>query len=163
MTLIFLLILLGVGGLFSVIGVRIGSQSRPGLILFLGIGSACLLSVPITAIFAPLGYAVGPRAVTVIRFASNVDVPLEDITEVEAVQLKGVIRVFGNGGAFGFWGTFSSKAFGTFQAYVTRSDNFVALKRRSGRPIVLSPDSPIDLVRAVQDALAGYRKEGQVE
>ncbi len=62
------------------------------------------------------------------RLIGNVRIPLEGLRELRAAtgaDLSGCIRLFGNGGLFGYYGIFSTSKLGKSSWYVTRRDNMV--------------------------------------
>jgi len=62
---------------------------------------------------------------------------------------------------FGFYGSFSCKELGSFQAYMTNTDGLVLIRRKTGNPVVVSPDSPDEFTKAVHDVLRRIAKEPQ--
>ncbi len=92
--------------------------------------------------YSPRGYAVAGGAIVVKRLIGNVRVPPADIREVRAGSpddFTGVIRLFGNGGLFGFYGLFRTAKLGKCNWYVTdRSKTVIVVT--SSRTLVLSPD-----------------------
>jgi hypothetical protein len=92
--------------------------------------------------YSPRGYAIAGVAIMVKRPIGNVRVPLADIREVRAGtpdDFTGVIRLFGNGGLFGFYGLFRTAKLGKCNWYVTdRSKTVIVVA--SHRTLVLSPD-----------------------
>ncbi|MBC7365306.1 MAG: helix-turn-helix domain-containing protein [Undibacterium sp.] len=72
--------------------------------------------------------------------------------------MMGSIRLFGNGGLFGFLGQYRNAVIGNFQAYVTDPENSVVLEFGT-RKIVISPDDPQAFVETLRDATKGICKE----
>ena len=63
--------------------------------------------------------------------------------------MKGSLRLFGNGGIFGFYGWFWSKSLGRFSAFVTDNARSVVI-RLPARTIVVSPDQPEEFARLLR-------------
>jgi len=81
-----------------------------------------------------------------------------DIVEAAMVdrdQLGSMIRLFGAGGLFGGFGLFRSSRLANLDVYISRSDGLVLIRRRSARPLLISPQRPEDFVRAMQGLLFG--------
>ncbi len=92
---------------------------------------------------APRGFIVGPGTVTVDRPLMPVKIALRPGTVVEAAGaglLDGSLRTMGNGGLFGYYGSFWKKGTGAYLLYATRSDRFVMID--NGRKYFLTPDEP---------------------
>jgi len=65
--------------------------------------------------------------------------------------LSFVVRVFGNGGLFGYTGYFWNKSFGKMHWFVTQRKNYVVIDIGTKRKIVLSPDDYDGLIDALQN------------
>lgn len=63
--------------------------------------------------------------------------------------MKGTVQVCGNGGVFAIYGFYWNKVLGSFRAYASDLKRAVIL-RFSHRTIVISPDSPEDFLRALE-------------
>ncbi len=157
MTIFFVGLMVGLGIMFVGIGVSQLKEEMVVGIIMSSTGTLMLLFVPAVAFFAPVNYLVGPSAITVWRYGPKIRIPIEDITEVQAVELKNVIRVCAVGGAFGSWGRFYYKSLGSFRAYVSRNDNLAIIRVKKGAPFVLSPDDREGFIAAVRRALANRK------
>ncbi len=98
--------------------------------------------------YSPRGYKLSPDALVIRRLIGNIRVPLADIREVRAGtpdDFTGCLRLWGNGGLFGYYGLFSTSKLGKSHWYVTRRDQ-TAIITTANKVLVLSPDD-----------LAGFR------
>ena len=79
--------------------------------------AGCLSAVIVVGAYAwsPRGYAVAERSITVNRLIGNVRIPLDSIRELRAAtadDFRGCLRLFGNGGLFGYYGLFRTSKLG---------------------------------------------------
>ena len=92
--------------------------------------------------YSPRKYAIEGRELAVTRPAGKVRIPLEHVREVRAAtadDFAGAIRLWGNGGLFGYYGLFRTTKLGRSTWYVTNRANAVVLVTEA-RTVVLSPD-----------------------
>lgn len=112
--------------------------------------------------YSPRGYAIAGGAIVVKRLIGNVRVPLAEIREIRAGapdDFTGVIRLFGNGGLFGFYGLFRTAKLGKCNWYVTdRSKTVIVVT--SNRTLVLSPDDVQGLISATGAPSTGAAGSG---
>ena len=86
------------------------------------------------------------------RPAGRKIVLLMDIKYVEVPTKESMywtIRTLGNGGLFGYWGKFANTTYGDMTWYATRRSNYILLKLKNSRSIVITPDD-ISLAQALQ-------------
>ena len=69
--------------------------------------------------------------------------------EVLPLDMKGSIRLCGNGGIFSFTGLYRSRALGRYRAFVNDLNRTVVL-RFANRTAVVSPDDPHVFAEAVR-------------
>jgi hypothetical protein len=124
--------------------------------LFTVKGWAALLLVAIVGlalVFAVRGYSVLDGQLLVHRLGWATRFDLADLTSVEFSPgaTIGSIRTMGIGGLFGFVGHFRNEILGSYRAYATDEENTVILDF-SGEKIVVTPDSPVEFVAAVEAA-----------
>lgn len=98
-----------------------------------------------TYALAPLGYIVNFKELIIRRPLANIRIKKTNIQRVEIIDrelLKRSIRVFGDGGLFGYYGKFSNSQMGLMTWYITRRDKLVLVLTADNRKIILSPDDP---------------------
>jgi Bacterial PH domain len=122
------------------------------------------LSVPtllVTGIYAWVWLRFRPSAFIVRPDAIEVEWPLkcrrirrDDIARIRLLQQCELRREVGWGarmGAGGLWGGFGwlwTSRRGIVQMYISRTDRFVWIERKNGRPWLITPEEPEALVRA---------------
>jgi hypothetical protein len=105
----------------------------------------------VTWLFAPKKYEITPSELFVRRPGGDVRIPLRDIRGARLLQkddLRGLLRTFGNGGLFGFYGRYWNRRLGTQRWYASRNSELVAIQT-STRLLVLSPEHPADFVNEI--------------
>ena len=119
-------------------------------------GWAALLLVAIVGLalaFAVRGYSVQDGQLLIHRLGWATKFDLSELLSVEFSPRAtiGSIRTMGIGGLFGFVGHFRNEILGSYRAYATDEENTVILDF-SGEKIVVTPDSPVEFVAAVEAA-----------
>lgn len=153
-TALFVLLLLGVGVGVPWITWRAAHgdpAALPGVLL-------PLLAVAITL---PLAWALAPRALVlrgaclvVERALRPVEIPFGEIRAVGRVTRQGVggmVRTWGSGGAFGYYGRYLSRGLGPVRLAATRRDGYVVVDCDDARWLV-TPDEPDRFVAALLQA-----------
>ena len=108
------------------------------------------LVVALSYAYSPRGYVLSESEIIIKRLAGDVRIALDDVREVRiagADDFKGCLRLFGNGGLFGYYGWFRTSKLGKCSWYVTDRANAVVLS--AGKKILLL--SPDDVNRFVSD------------
>jgi hypothetical protein len=78
--------------------------------------------------YSPRGYLLSGQAIVVKRLIGNIRVPLADIREIRAGtpdDFTGCLRLWGNGGLFGYYGLFRTAKLGKCYWYVTNRSKTV--------------------------------------
>jgi len=92
--------------------------------------------------YSPRGYTLSGQAIVIKRLIGNIRVPLADIREIRAGtpdDFTGCLRLWGNGGLFGYYGLFQTAKLGKCYWYVTNRSKTVIVSTQD-RTLVLSPD-----------------------
>jgi hypothetical protein len=92
--------------------------------------------------YSPRGYAISGGAIVVQRLIGNIRVPLAEIREMRAgtrEDFTGCLRLWGNGGQFGYYGVYQTTKLGKCYWYVTNRSKTVIVATQT-RILVLSPD-----------------------
>lgn len=119
------------------VGLAAGALPLPAIVL-------------VTALLGPTGYRVDEQGVLIRRRGPGLLIPAAQIAGVEEPSddaFADAIRLTASGGVFGFWGMWQSRQWGRFQAYATRRQGVVVIRRRQGGPLLVTPDRPADFVR----------------
>ncbi len=114
-----------------------------------------------TYVYKVNSYQVSDKYLIINRPISffNKKINLNEISSAKVLEVngfKGIVRTFGNGGLFGYSGSYHSSSLGDFKMYATHQKNLVliVLKGDEGK-IVLSPDDT-NLVNAVCAKIKNY-------
>lgn len=124
---------------------RLFTHAGDGLYILVNILVTLLLMglVVICYIYRPAGYLLTDDHLVIKRPISKVIIPISEITEVRVLNgedVKGLIRTFGVGGMFGYYGRHYSHKLGHTTWYATRRNNLVFVRLSDKRKLVLSPD-----------------------
>ena len=108
-----------------------------------------------TYLYAPRGYVVDESGITVVRNRAAVHIEFGSIKEVSRIErgrFMKSLRTFGNGGLFGYYGSFRNKELGNFKMYATHGDNGVLI--RTDKYYVITPDRADEFVEVVRSYLS---------
>jgi hypothetical protein len=115
-----------------------------------GLVTTCLLAIYLQVFFfRPVRYVITDDELVIVRCVWNVRIQRTDIRNVSTLEQKdiaGVIRTFGVGGVFGYYGNFAGRSIGPMTWFVTRRDKLVLVKTAGNRNIILSPDQRDEFV-----------------
>ena len=103
---------------------------------------------------SPRGYVISNGLATVKRSIGDVRIPLEGVREARVItkdDLRGCIRLWGNGGLFGYYGLFRTHALGVCSWYVTNRSQAIVVKT-AAKTVVFSPDDKEGFLSAVRNA-----------
>lgn len=102
-----------------------------------------LVVVVVTLALSVRGYSLTAVSIIVHRFGWVTTLPLTSLrsAELDPAATVGSLRIFGNGGFFGFVGRFRNARLGGYTAYVTDGLNCIVL-RYTDKTVVISPDNP---------------------
>ena len=95
--------------------------------------------------FRPISYKLTDDKLIIHRPLSDVKIDRTEIKNVEQLdkdKLSWVLRIFGVGGLFGYWGKFSNTKIGSMTWYATRRNNAVLVTTIYNKKIVLTPNEP---------------------
>lgn len=155
--------LLVVGLLALLVGAVLALLSPPPAALLgfwaimAGIGLVYLLA---WAFYRPRRFQVARSGLRVVFPCRSRVVPRADIVGVELVAGEDVWSAkspltarTGSTGLLGVYGICQSKQLGLIEIYATRLDGLVLIRRREGRPLLLTPEHPGEFVETVRTLL----------
>lgn len=90
-----------------------------------------------------IGYEVDREQITIQRPVGQKHIPISDVEQVilpEKGSLRWTIRTFGNGGIFGYTGSFANSTYGSMTWYATRTDKTMLIVTKDKKKILLTPD-----------------------
>jgi hypothetical protein len=105
--------------------------------------------------FRPMLFVVGPREIEIVWPLRRHTIARDDIIAVRLTD-KHVLRNevgramrVGAGGLFGGFGWLWTEKRGVVRMYISRTDGFVWIECRNGRPWLITPERPDAFVRAL--------------
>jgi hypothetical protein len=107
----------------------------------------------------PTNYAIdGQQLVIQRRWARKMAVPFKAIAGVSTAAALADVPRFGlrrsfNAGVYGYQGPFQLDPYGAVFFVATNRERLVAVARREGTPLILSPERPREFVEALREAL----------
>lgn len=110
------------------------------------------LLMAVSYAYSPRSYALYERSIIVNRLIGSVRLPIDGIRELRSAtadDLRGCIRLFGNGGLFGYYGLFRTSKLGKSTWYVTNRSHAVVVIT-DAKTSVISPDNVDGLITAVR-------------
>jgi hypothetical protein len=115
--------------------------------------AACLSALIVFGAYAwsPRGYAVSERSIVVNRLIGSARVALAGIREVRVAtpdDFRGCLRLFGNGGLFGYYGLFRTSKLGKSTWYVTNRRKAVVVVTGE-KTVLFSPDDVDGFIAAI--------------
>ncbi len=108
----------------------------------------------VSYLYSPRGYAISDGAIVIKRLVGNVRLPLEAVREsrrTTAEDLSGTLKLWGNGGLFGYYGLFRTSKLGKCSWYVTNRGNTVVVVT-AAKTAIFSPDDVDGFLAAIQAA-----------
>ena len=102
--------------------------------------------------FSTKGYKIENQMLVIKRPLGNKNFALKDFQSIERIAKKDLrfsLRVFGNGGLFGYYGKFYNRKFGKMTWFVTNLNNSILIKMTDGKKIVVTPDEPESFLNLV--------------
>ncbi len=103
-------------------------------------------------LWSPRGYTVDGGLLTVHRAIGAARIPLAGASELRPAtwdDYRGTIRLFGNGGLFGYYGLFRTEKLGKCTWYVTDRSRAVVIVTPA-KTVLVSPADPDSFISAVQ-------------
>jgi hypothetical protein len=113
-----------------------------------------LLTTVLSFAFAPMGYELRGRTLRITRPLGAREISLDGLQEARAAvasDFSGTIRLWGNGGLFGYYGLFRTSALGTCRWYLTNRRNAVVIVA-ANETVLVSPDDHDAFLSAVHEA-----------
>jgi hypothetical protein len=126
------------------------------------IATPLALIVLVSYAYSPRSYVLSDRSIVVRRLAGPARIGLDDLREVRRAtpdDFRFSIRIWASGGAFGYYGLFSTAKLGKSTWYVTNRNNSVVLITGS-KTALFSPDDVdgfLNAIRASTPIIEGHR------
>ena len=122
-----------------IIIIKNGSEDRSPIFTVVALISVYFISYG----FSTKAYQLKQDEVIIQRLLGNVKIKRSEILSIEIIekeQMGWLIRTFGVGGLFGYWGRFSSSKLGSMTWYATRKNKIVLIAKINNKKIVITPD-----------------------
>ena len=126
----------------------LAGQQALSILLFLVLFSTYLFCY----VYRITAYELTNDQLIIHRPFKNKFIPVSLIWKAELPEknaLRWVIRTFGNGGLWGFYGQFSNTKIGGMTWYASRRSNMLMLHMKDGKKIVITPDEPEQFLNAL--------------
>ena len=120
-----------------------------------GVAAVIMLMYGVAYAYSPRDYVSSDRSMVVRRLAGNVRIPLDGIRDARAGtkdDLAGCIRLWGNGGVFGYYGLFQTSKLGRCRWYVTNRRNAVVVVTDQ-QTTLFSPDDVDGFLVAIRESV----------
>jgi hypothetical protein len=112
-----------------------------------------LIILLFTFLYSPQGYSVDIDHVVVHRRINNYFIPRKNLIEIREVSKEEMglpIRLFGNGGVFGYTGIFRNRSLGSMEWFASQQKNYVLLTNDRKKKIILTPDDVNGFLEALK-------------
>ena len=115
--------------------------------------AGCLTAAIVVGAYAwsPRGYAVSDGSIEVNRLIGRARISLDGLREARAAtkdDFRGCLRLFGNGGLFGYYGLFRTSKLGKSTWYVTNRGKAVVVVT-GAKTVLFSPDNVEGFIAAI--------------
>ncbi len=110
---------------------------------FVGLIAVLLSAFVLCLVNWPKAYALENNQLIIKNLVGTKSYLITDFKEVKAMTKKEiglVLRIFGNGGVFGYTGWFTARTLGRMRWFVTNTDKMVIITLSNGKNIAVSPD-----------------------
>ncbi len=131
----------------------------PGVLISSTVALAMIVWLMLNYAVQPVEYVVQDEFLVIRRrWARRMQIKLKDITGASSataladVPRMGLRRSF-NAGVFGYQGPFELEPYGRVFFAATNRQRLVALARRNGLPLIVSPERPHEFVNTIREAL----------
>ncbi len=94
-------------------------------------------------LYRPLRYVVDNKKVIIKRPIKDLIINIDNIKDAflpTKESMKWTFRTFGNGGLFGYFGSFRNGTYGGMTWYATKTSNYLIIVTKDNDKIVLTPD-----------------------
>jgi hypothetical protein len=104
-----------------------------------------LILVPVLCyLFSIKEYSLEGNTFKISRNLNSLAINIGEINEARLLtkhDMKGMIRTFGVGGLFGYFGRFYNNTLGSVYLYTTQQNNRILITTKKGLKIIVSPDN----------------------
>jgi hypothetical protein len=150
-------------------GFLLDGMAITGVLITVAVALALEVFLVLNYAVQPTSYVIeGERLVVRRRWVRALVVPFKQITGVSTAAVLADVPRFGlrrsfNAGVFGYGGPFELERYGRVFFSATNRERLVAIGRRDGPPLIVSPERVRDFVEALREALAGKPEPEEVQ
>lgn len=113
-------------------------------------------------LFGTQKYVVTANELIIKQRITEKRIPLDDIADLQVnPPLEGMIRTFGVGGLFGYFGKYYSQNLGSMKLYATQTDSQVLITTKTGEKLLISPDDAYRLAEEIENQKFLSRQQKQ--
>ncbi len=120
------------------------AAGNPEIIMTLILSSLLMLVIFAGSyLYHVTAYQLTATDLIILRPLVDKSIPLSQLIGVEVPskkQMSYTMRIFGNGGVFGYFGKFRNDHFGKMTWFVTQRKNYLALRLANQQILIISPD-----------------------
>ena len=142
-TFVTVFVLLLVGITLIALSTQLQSESAAYQPIYYYASFVLLTLLPLTLwLAAPRGYSLNAEGITIHRLLGSIHIPTQQIKSIEKIETgrKGFLRLFGNGGLFGYYGTYRHADYGRVKMWVRNYDNLLLVHTQDRGTYALSAD-----------------------
>jgi transcriptional regulator with XRE-family HTH domain len=105
-----------------------------------------------TLMFSIHGYSIRDEKLLIHRLGWATKRNLSELMKCSVLPnaMMGSMRVFGNGGLYGYSGVYRNAILGTYRAFATRRENCLVLQFGE-KHVVITPDEPLEMKQALEE------------
>lgn len=114
------------------------------LIIFIFTEIICIGLPLFTYLYAPVAFSLQADALIIHRKMNSISIPLHQITSVKTMDyasMSGIIRLFGVGGMFGYYGIYRIQGIGIVNMYARHKKHFILLESAHKKWIITPDDA----------------------
>lgn len=136
-----------------------GSRAGVGALAWLPALFVASVYLAIWIYMRPSHFELSERSLDIVWPIRRFSLPLREIESIQLVSGKEFRSRYGSGirigagGLGGGFGLLKTKSV-TFRFYISRLDDYVIVRRRSGRPLLITPADPSQFVSSVESLTA---------
>ena len=115
-----------------------------------------LLVTLLCALFFPIRLIVTEDTIKIRRPIGTVKIEMKDVLSCSIIEdekrfFDHIIRTFGSGGAYGYWGYFHHDKYGRFRFFVTHRKQCFLVRLKDGKSYAISSEKRDGIVRFITE------------
>lgn len=111
-----------------------------------------ILSVPAIAfLFSPRKVILADEELIIENIIGKIEISYKTIREIDFIERPKMVRIFGSGGLFGYFGVFNAEGIGEVRVYAKRDKDFVLIK--ADKNYIIAPEKPDEFILNLKNRL----------